>query len=85
MLGPERSDGATSVTEPQYVGAQVAVSWEIFLYFYIFKFLNFPFIYLGGSSTRHSRQFALLTCDNPLCFEAKTLDKYKLVFFVEII
>ena len=79
MLGPERSDGATGVTQPQYVRAQVAVSWTIFLYFKIHRFL----LYLGGSSTRHSRQFALLTCDNLQCFEAKTLHKYKLVFLVK--
>ena len=51
-------------------------------YFYISTFLTF-LLYLDGSSTRHSRQFALLICDNLPCFEAKTLHKYKLVFLVQ--
>ena len=50
------------------------LSAEKYLSFYsgILSFL----LYLGGSSTRRSRQFALLICDNPPCFEAKNLHKY---------
>ena len=81
MLGPERPDRATGVTQSENVRAQAAVSWQIF----IFLISDFTFLlYLDGSSIRHSRQFALLICDSPPCFEVKTLQKYNFLLLLKL-
>lgn len=59
---------------PRLLSAEKSLSF----YSGIFTFL----LYLGGSSIRRSRQFALLICDNLPCFEAKTLHKYNYFLFL---